>query len=142
LTEIVGRLGDDNPGLAVLVAQAAKGNLTSTVNVHNLFNLLQAFQGVLFIAVAAALFSPAVPRIRQVAMSKTNDPPIWIGFGIAILIFGFLFIDDYRPDLGVVWNILNSEIHGLPYKYIAAVGIACVFTGSYFRMRKSPRNSN
>ena len=75
-------------------------------------------------------------------MDKEN-PKFWIGLGGGIAIVGFLMLDRYVPNLGIVWNIMNGKVFdraGVPYRYVLMGAIGCVFYGLYLRNKKSKSN--
>jgi hypothetical protein len=67
---------------------------------------------------------------------KRDDPVLWIGLGVGIAVIGFLLIDIYNPQIGIMWVIMRGEIGDVPYRYVLAVAVCLILYGGYLKAKK------
>ena len=64
------------------------------------------------------------------------NPLLWSAFGASLVVAGFVFLDRYAPSMGIVWNIVNGRIAGVPTRYVIAVGAVLFFLGLAMAAKK------
>jgi hypothetical protein len=67
------------------------------------------------------------------------NPILWVAAGIALAAIGFLFLDRYLPQLGLVWNIQNASVWGIPYRYVLTFAILLILCGGYLWWTEKPK---
>ena len=59
--------------------------------------------------------------------------------GIALAVVGFLFLDWYVPNNGLIWNIMRGKVAGFGYRYIFILAVLIFLLGGFLWVQK--RNS-
>ncbi len=70
---------------------------------------------------------------------ETKNPYLFFIAGATLAAVGFLLLDSYAPQLGVVWNALNMDSKigdvGIPYRFVLIVAVGLVAYGAYQKLK-------
>jgi hypothetical protein len=69
-----------------------------------------------------------------------DNPLLWVLGAIGISVIGFLLLDQYTPTLGVIWNVENGTVWGVPYRYFLVVATILILFAGYSWLRHSREN--
>ena len=66
-----------------------------------------------------------------------KNPNLYFIAGVTLAAIGFLLLDGYAPQLGIVWNAMNMDSKigpvGIPYRFILIVAVGLITYGAYLR---------
>jgi hypothetical protein len=70
------------------------------------------------------------PPIFQLGRRLYRYPTTLIAAGLFAVVGSFAFLDRYNPTMGVVWNAINRDVSGVPYRWIFASGLFLILLGA------------
>ena len=80
--------------------------------------------------------APSQPAAAMSTLLANVNPLFLMSVAIALALIGFLFLDRYAANAGLMWNIMYGRIGGVAYRYVLSTAVLLFCYGGYLWAQK------